>query len=358
MKKCDIIIPVWNQREATRDCMNSIFENTAYPYRLIIIDNGSDAETEGYLKGLRGGRASDIHLIRNDENLGFVKAVNQGISASDAQYLCIMNNDTIATCGWLNEMMDIMESRVEIGLLNPSSNTSGQFPSKDEPIDDYARTLNRFKGEIQELYTCRGFCMLVRRAVIERIGLFDETYHFGYFDDTDYCRRAQGEGYRTARAKAAYVYHRENLSFKELKDDDILFKRNERIFFERWGRPVRVGYFLDRLDLKARVNDIAIDVARSGHQILIFLKKGLSWPVSLDHFDIRRLDINPVFFGFLSIYKICKRKKKKGLDILLTDNSFFGNFLKMIKILHGSDVLINHEKGDLFKLIKERSRQF
>ncbi len=356
--RCDIIIPVWNQLEITRDCINSILKNTDYPYGLIVIDNGSNEETSDYLNGLKERKDLNLTLIRNNENLGFVKAVNQGIKVSDAPYICIMNNDTIATSGWLKEMVKVMESKPEIGLLNPSSNTSGQFPAEGESVDDYALSLRRYRGEVQELYTCRGFCMILRQKVIERVGLLDEIYHLGYFDDTDYCKRAQGAGFRTARAKAAYVYHRENVSFKKLEDNKKLFKANERIFFERWGKQVKVGYFMNRADLNGHLDDIAINVARSGHQILIFLKKGLTWPVSLDHFDIRRFDLEPIFFDVVSLYKIFKRKSKKKLDVLLTDDNVLGAILKFTRKLHESDVMVNPRKNELFELLKEKSKEF
>jgi cellulose synthase/poly-beta-1,6-N-acetylglucosamine synthase-like glycosyltransferase len=294
--------------------------------------------------------------VRNDTNLGFVKAVNQGIKVSDSEYLCIMNNDTIASTGWLQEMVAVMEANPEIGLLNPSSNTSGQFP-EGRSIDNYALSLNWLKGRIQELYTCRGFCMLVQREVIDRVGLLDEIYHIGYFDDTDYCKRAQKMGFRTARAKAAYVFHRENITFKSLHNNKDLFDSNEKIFFERWGRHVRVGYFLDRIISKRDINDMAISVARQGHQMLIFIRNGLKWPIKIDHFDIRGLRINPIFFFPVSFYKILKRKRKKPIEVLLTDNALFGAFLKLTKGMHGADVLVRPQKDRLMALLAEKSRQ-
>ncbi|MDD5496503.1 MAG: glycosyltransferase, partial [Candidatus Omnitrophica bacterium] len=281
-----------------------------------------------------------------------------GIKASNAPYVCVMNNDTIATAGWLRVMMDVMDSNPEIGLLNPSSNTSGQFPEEEESLDEYNLKIRPFARDTQELYTCRGFCMLMRRSVMEKVGLLDETYHLGYFDDTDYCKRAQAEGFRTARAKGAYVYHKENLSFKQLKDNEKLFKDNERIFFEKWGRHVKVGYFADNVVSAQRINELAIDVARSGHQIWIYIRKGLDWPVTLDHFDIRKSDVNPLFFAAISFYKILKRKKKKKLDILVTDNRAFGNFLKIMKPLHGSEVMIEPDKKSLSQTLRDKSRIF
>ena len=359
MKECDIIIPVWNQPEVTRDCVDSILKNMDLPYRLVIIDNGSGPETQSYLNGLRDKNNLNLLLIRNDENRGFVKAVNQGLKeVIGAPYVCIMNNDTIATAGWLSEMMEIMKADPRIGFVNPSSNTSGQSPKKNESIDDYAASLKRFKGKAQELYTCRGFCMLIRREVVDKLGPLDEIYDLGYFEETDYCRRAQQAGFRIVRAKAAYVFHRENTSFKELKGNKILFERNEKIFFKRWGRPIRIAYFVDKISSGDKIDAIATDVARNGHQILIFLKKGLQWPVNLDHFDIRRFDLHPLFFGMISIYKIFKRKNRKRLEMLLTDNRLFGIVLKGLGILHGSDVLINPNREELLKLLKEKSKYF
>lgn len=357
MSKCDIIIPVWNQLEVTRECIDSILKSTGYPYRLIIIDNGSEAPTGNYLSGLKATKNLDLLLIRNDKNLGFVKAVNQGVVVSDAPYLCIMNNDTIASPGWLEEMVDVIEANPSIGLLNPSSNTSGQFPG-EKPIDEYALTLRPLKRQIQELYTCRGFCMLVTREAIRRVGLLDEIYHVGYFDDTDYCKRAQALGYKTARAKAAYVYHKENVSFKALENNKDLFSNNERIFFGRWGRHVRVGYFIDTQKFNDKADEIATSVARSGHQIMIFLRKGLDWPVTIDHFDIRRVDVNPALFGVLSIYKILKRKKKKKVEVLLTDNKSFGRLLNITKGLHGADVIVGPDKESLLTLLERKSKVF
>ncbi len=322
--RCDIIIPVWDQLEATRRCIVSIRENTDYPYRLIIIDNASGEETRNYLHTL-----ADILLIRNEENAGFVKAVNQGLRASNASYMCIMNNDTIATAGWLKEMIDVVESNPGIGIVNPSSNTSGQTAPE------------HMKGQIQELYNCRGFCMLLKREVIEKTGLFDEIYSPGYFEETDYSKRAHENGFMIARAKGAYVYHSEGASFKNLNERQALFQRNERIFFRRWGRPIRVAYLVDEKTPVEKVEGIAAAAARRGDQILIFLKKGLDWPIAIDHFEIRRVDIGRLFFNFIALCKILKRKEKKKIDVILTDDKAFGNFLASIKNMHKADVVVN-----------------
>ncbi|MCX5686631.1 MAG: glycosyltransferase, partial [Candidatus Omnitrophica bacterium] len=112
--KCDIIIPVWNQKDITKDCIDSIARNTKYPYCLILIDNASDNDTKRYLEGVRDNNALDVILIRNEKNLGFVKAVNQGLKASSAPYICIFNNDTVTTPGWLEEMVEFAEAHKDV----------------------------------------------------------------------------------------------------------------------------------------------------------------------------------------------------------------------------------------------------
>ena len=81
---CDIIIPIWNQPEATKECVENIVKKTKYPYRLILIDNGSEPEAKIYLESLKIAGKPEVALIRNEKNLGYVKAVNQGLRISSA----------------------------------------------------------------------------------------------------------------------------------------------------------------------------------------------------------------------------------------------------------------------------------
>ena len=192
--RCDIIIPIWNQPAFTKECIAIVVRNTnplRSPYRLILIDNGSDSETRDYLKSL-SIKDVDVMLIRNEQNLGFVKAVNQGLKASNAPYVCLLNNDTITSPGWLERLADFAESHKDAGLLNPVCD--GHL---DTPIDEYARRLESNKGRYMEMNQCFGFCMLIKREVIDRIGYLDEAFGIGGFDDTDYSMRAHKAGYRS-----------------------------------------------------------------------------------------------------------------------------------------------------------------
>ena len=125
------------------------------------------------------------------------------------------------------------------------------------------------------------------------------------------------------------------------------------MFFKRWGRPLKVGYIVGRCGGEGEIDDIATSVARNGHQAVILLKKGLEWPVRLDHFDIRRVDISPALFGLVSLVRILKRKTKKKIDVLLTDDAGLGALLKMTRPLHGAHVIIKPSRESVLALLKE-----
>ena len=333
-KPCDIVIPIWNQPELTKGCINSIKKHTSYPYRIVAVDNASLTPTQEYLDSLKKEDNAGVAIIRNRENQGFVKAVNQGMRFSDARYVCIMNNDTIATDGWLGELIDILQKNSDIGIINPSSNTSCQFPGKLD-IDTYAKTLKNLQGKYQELYTCRAFAMIVKRDVIDEVGYLDNTFGMGYFDDTDYCKRAQKLGYRTVRAKASYVYHMESQSFAKIKEKNEIFLENEKKFVSKWGRQLRVAYVLPGLGSPKEIERISSNVnkiAKTGHQVWIFTKpKTASRLELIDHENIRFFYYPAIFFTMTVLYKIWKRKKKKKLHIVVTNSSRIRALFKLFE---------------------------
>ncbi|MCM8761340.1 MAG: glycosyltransferase family 2 protein [Candidatus Omnitrophica bacterium] len=234
--KCDIIIPIWNQPEHTRACIENLIKNTRYPYRLILVDNGSAAATAEYLRGLKIDGVEKV-LIRNEQNLGFVKAVNQGLQASSAPYVCVLNNDTIPAPGWLERLVEFAEAHKDAGLLNPVCD--GHL---DTPIEEYAKRLEANKGRYMEMNQCFGFCMLIKREVIDKIGYLDEAFGIGGFDDTDYSMRAHKAGYRCVSVHDAYVYHKQHATFNVMGDRKRLVSPGEKTYFQKWPRHLRIGW--------------------------------------------------------------------------------------------------------------------
>jgi GT2 family glycosyltransferase len=327
---CDVVMAVWNNLELTRNCIDSIIKNTEVDYRLVIIDNASNDETKKYLEGLKGRERARVVLIRNENNLGFIKAVNQGIRVSESPYICLINNDTIVTKGWLGEMIKVAQSSPLVGLVNPSSNNLGQKPDKGESIEAYAERLNRGSVSFTEIGSAIGFCMLIKREVVKKIGLFDEIYGMGNFEDTDFSRRAIKEGYICVRAHRAYVYHDEGSSFVRGPLFDENFERNRQIYEFRWGKRKRIAYVISSFDdntIRALEKDIMPKV-RLGLWVWCFSNKRLALS---EHSNI----IANIFersFYLKTLWKILT-KKKRFSEIFVTDERFL-EVLKKLSFIH------------------------
>ncbi|MFA5147120.1 MAG: glycosyltransferase family 2 protein [Candidatus Omnitrophota bacterium] len=323
---CDIIIPVWNEQESTSICIDKVREHTHGPYRLIIIDNASGEATRRYLEGLRKDAPGTV-LIRNEENLGFVKAVNQGIRSSAGRYICILNNDTVVTEDWLERLIDTCEKGPgAIGIANPASNVFG----------DKAPYGGRYGW--QELDSARGFCMLIKREVVERVGLFDEAYGMGYFEEKDFSRRAIEAGYICVKAGTSFVYHRDRLSFDKIKERDEIFRENEKLYNRKWGRPLSIAFIARSGSWLAGRRDAIYALLNKGHRVNIFLPDGMARPRFKDHIQIRYFSAGRVLFSGSVLYRLWERRRKKKIDVVIPEDDGMKRFLSGTKGMHGSDL--------------------
>jgi len=338
MSICDIVIPVWNQLEDTKECVESIERNTLFSYRLVIVDNGSGEKTAAYLRALAKRRPKRLLLIRNEKNEGFVKAVNKGISLSKAEFVCILNNDTLVTSGWLKALINVIKRDASIGIVNPSSNTLGQRLSKGKTLRQHAEDIKDGRGLFVETGSAFGFCMLARRKLFDEIGLLDTAYGLGNFDDTDLSLRAKKNGYKTVRAFASYVHHKEQRSFNLLKRFKSDFAENRRIFEAKWGRTKRA------IVVVRDINPESLDCLEG------ILKKHTgekSWVYIISpEFDTIKFferysnltfyHFNRLFYTF-AFLKILFKKKRP--DFIYSDNAVFSHFLGTCRVFRAAETL-------------------
>ncbi|WP_422927500.1 glycosyltransferase [Singulisphaera sp. PoT] len=233
-----IVIAVHDQFEYTFRCVESIRRLTDERYELIFVDNASTDGTADYLRTIPGAR-----LINNAENRGFPAAVNQGIAASRGEQILLLNNDTIVTTGWLNRMLSAMRGDPRIGLVGPCSNRVSGDQEVQAGYDDPAE-LDGFAWEwgkahdrvVEDAGRLIGFCLLIRRAVVDAIGTLDERFGIGCFEDDDYCLRASRAGWRAVIARDAFVHHFGGRTFLGIGADfGAIMRDNGRRFREKWG---------------------------------------------------------------------------------------------------------------------------
>jgi len=237
--RISIIVPVYNKWEETKACLDSLMKTKTDDDEVIVMDNGSNddvAASLAFYSGIKGRH--------NDENLGFPKAVNQGVSLASGEYVCIMNNDIVVAGNWIDLLIDHIE-KGHADIVGPITNESSGKQARLVKIYRNYEELEITAREVAEVNQARftevgwliGFLMVCPRTIFEKLGGFDERYKMGNWEDIDFCYSAKQAGYTLAIAEDVYVHHFGTASFKE----DIigyrkLLKDNQVLFEEKWGK--------------------------------------------------------------------------------------------------------------------------
>ena len=238
--KISIIIPVYNQLNYTKECITSIKEFTNTSYEIIIINNASTDGTAEYL-----ANHEDCVTISNQENLGYPKAINQGIRVAKGDDIILLNNDTIVTKGWLERLLKVKDSNNSVGIVGVYSNSISGFQLDKsanyktiKEMHNYAGICSKTREYAWIEYPRVAFvCVLISRELINNIGGLDERFSPGNFEDDDFCLRAQMTGYKTVVATDVFIHHHGSVSFKADGEDKYAkrIETNKQKFIDKWG---------------------------------------------------------------------------------------------------------------------------
>lgn len=234
-----IIILTYNKLEYTQACIESIRRYTQPgTYRMIVIDNLSTDGTRDWL-----AEQTDILTVFNEENVGFPKGCNQGIDLAGEDDVLLLNNDILAAENWLDSMKDCLYSADNIGAVGPVSNSA--YGDQDiavsysnlEEMWSFANTYNRTSPpNWEQKLKLIGFCMLIRKEVIAKVGLLDEMFSPGMCEDSDYSFRIIQSGYKLMLCHNVFIHHFGSTSFGEMPEvRKQLWERNRNLFAEKWG---------------------------------------------------------------------------------------------------------------------------
>ena len=225
-----VIVPVYLGLDDTRRCLESLVRHasgSSTPFELLVIDDASpDAAVREYVGGL-DSRSMPIPttVLRNEENLGFVKTVNRGLRQAPGDVV-ILNSDTAVTAGWLDSLADAaalpdvasvtpLTSHGSICTLPRSVIDAFELEQPNPRIDECAAFVrDNTLRMLPEVITGVGFCMYVTRAALDRCGLLDaETFGRGYGEEVDFCLRATLAGMRHLVDDSTFVFHKGGVSF-------------------------------------------------------------------------------------------------------------------------------------------------
>ena len=212
-----IITLNWNRRDDTLACLESLRSMGYSDSRIVVVDNGSsDGSPESIVAAF-----PDVQVISSAQNIGFAGGVNLGVRealSAGAEYVLILNNDTIVDRRLLSELVAECERSPKIGIAGPKIYRHDQpdvvwFAGGDRDRWTWALTRlprgrddERIRAPRTVNFLC-GCCMLVRRDVFDRIGLFDPGY-FMYYEDSEFCVRAVEAGFTLRYVPSARMWHK------------------------------------------------------------------------------------------------------------------------------------------------------
>lgn len=258
----EIIVPVWNKPVNTRNCLASLVKYSPGA-RFILMDNGSDRETEAILHEFAEILNERALLLRSDTALDYVRAVNRGLARVEAPVSAVVKNTTIVSDGWLQPILECIAGRPDIGVVAPNliENEGGTATGKKVVVKPPIEIPH---GSFDAL--------LVTKNLYERIGGFDEGLDGRVWCLKDYSRRAWREGFRTVSVAAAPVYYKEEILLGSSTRREETVQKSVSVFTERWGEECAYCVVMSRETSPGNIDGkfaIMLDKARLGHSFTV-----------------------------------------------------------------------------------------
>lgn len=233
-----IVLVFFNQAHLSLLCLQSILDQADVTYEVVVVDNNSTDDTAKLLE-----RLNNVTVIRNTDNAGFVKAVNQGVASCRGEYVLILNNDAMLEPKTLSSALTIFESEDKVGavgakikLLDGSLQEAGSIIWNDGACLGYGRGADPLSGEFQfrrEVDYCSGAFLLFSREIFNELGGFDEAYAPAYYEESDFCIRLQKRGLRIIYNPQSQITHYEFASSGGLTGASKLQAAHREILCQR-----------------------------------------------------------------------------------------------------------------------------
>jgi GT2 family glycosyltransferase/glycosyltransferase involved in cell wall biosynthesis len=216
----DVIVPVYGAPDVLADCLESVAAHTDLARHdvVIVVDGPQDETVEAVL------RRFPFRFLRNEQRLGFTGSVNRGMRDSKSDVV-LLNSDTVVTARWLDKLIEAAYSSDDVGTVTPLSNDAtlcsvprrferNLIPSGFDVLSFGALVERVSTRSYPTIPTGVGFCLYIRRALLDNIGYFDEErFAGGYGEENDFCMRAIAHGWRNVADDATFVYHAGHRSF-------------------------------------------------------------------------------------------------------------------------------------------------
>lgn len=263
--RVSIVILNWNGRHYLEKFLPSLLSGTEAGAELVVIDNASTDDSLAFLQS----HYPQVRIIRNRENFGFARGYNEGLREVEAEYLVLLNSDVEVAPGWLTPLLQLMDSRPDIGACQPKllqydqrnlfeyAGASGGwldylgYPFARGRIFDYCEEDQGQYDDTAPVFWASGAALLVRNRLFKELGGFD-PYFFAHQEEIDLCWRIQLSGYKIYSCPSSVVHHvgggtlpknNSKKTYLNFRNNRIMLSKNLPFYKKLWVMPVRS--FLD-----------------------------------------------------------------------------------------------------------------
>lgn len=270
-----VVIVNWNGEAVIQGCLTSLLSQDYHNIEIIILDNNSGDRSREIVKK----NFKKVKLIESRRNLGFAQGNNVACEKAKGKYVLLLNNDTMVTKSFLNHLVAILEKDEDIGVVQPKILYRGNPFYKDGTINSigafftptgflyypgYGKdTKLPIYNKESEIFSAYGACMLLRKNVIKKIGLFDPDF-FVYFEETDFCLHVWTAGLKVAYTPKAVVYHIGGVSARKFG--------TENIFFHSFKN--RIASYIKNLEMVTLIKVIPLHLFLCESTAMIYLLSG------------------------------------------------------------------------------------
>jgi GT2 family glycosyltransferase len=228
-----IVIVNWNTPHHLTRCVEAVRRHTKVPCELILVDNGSREESRERIEALAAGR-DDTRVLLLPENLGYAAGNNRGLALARGDTVCLLNSDAFVTRGWLESLLALME-RTGAGLVGPCTNRCKGPQRRKLWLKMFPPP--SFWRPTREVSFLSFFCVVIQRRVSDAVGILDERFGIGCWEDVDFCDRARAAGFSLWIDGGSWVWHEAHATFSanDLREEEER-ARNRTVYQKKWEK--------------------------------------------------------------------------------------------------------------------------
>lgn len=239
-RNIDIVILHFGELSTTQVCLENLEMFSSSFRNIILINNDPDIDIHSIIK-----KRSNRILQNSGKNVGFAAGVNKGIKIAmknNAEFVLLLNNDTKIDMNIFLPMSEFLLKNKKSGITGPVI----EFQKDGQKVYDYGGYVSKLFGKTKhdnrkeytntdpfEVHYISGCCMMIKREVFEKIGLFDEHF-FMYYEDVDFCLRAKARGLQSYVVPEAKIYHELSNSLKTNAQTIYYLIRSSKIFHNKY----------------------------------------------------------------------------------------------------------------------------